>query len=53
MDVSYFRKQAEKKFQERQAFLKSNAPPPTVGLIKVFKSACLASVLSVATSALA
>lgn len=35
MDVSYFRKQAEKKYQEQQAFLKSNAPPPTVGLIKV------------------
>jgi hypothetical protein len=41
MDVSYFRKEAERKFQERQAFLKSNAPPPTVGLIKVCKSASL------------
>jgi hypothetical protein len=32
-DVSFYRKQEERQAKERQAFLKSDAPPPTVGLI--------------------
>lgn len=48
MDVSYFRKQAVKKYRERQAFLKSDAPPPTVGLIKV----CNCQEMSLAAAAL-
>ena len=46
-DVSFYRKQEEREARERQAFLKSDAPPPTVGLIsKVLLSLLLVSLSS-------